>query len=73
MAQLIITLRRIAGAVRAIIRVGLRSEADALPHEHEQDHRAMVARLFPALRITDDPEAPVQVQREKPLFDPLLG
>jgi hypothetical protein len=73
MAELIITLRRIAGSVRAFIRVALRSDDDVLPHEHEQDHRRLVAGLFPSLQITDDPEAPIQVQREKPLIEPILG
>jgi hypothetical protein len=73
MAQLIISLRRIAGAIRSVIRIGFRSDADTLPQEHEAEHRRLVARLFPSLRITDDPEAPIQVQREKPLLDPVLG
>ena len=34
---------------RKAIVVGLRSEEDWLPHEHEQEHRRLVQRLIPGL------------------------
>jgi hypothetical protein len=73
MAELTITVRRLAGSGGLGIRVGLASDADALPHEHEAEHRRLVARLFPGLVAADDPEARVRVRRERPARDPVVG
>lgn len=72
MARLLITMRRAAGARRSVIRIDYQSDTDALPHEHEQDHRRIVTGLFPSLCITNDPTAAVQVEREKPAREPVL-
>jgi hypothetical protein len=53
--------------------VRLTSDADALPHEHEAEHRRLVGRLFPGLALADDPEARVRVRRERPARDPVVG
>ncbi|MCI0704758.1 MAG: hypothetical protein L0241_27185 [Planctomycetia bacterium] len=72
MAELIISLRRDALTGRQSIRVGYRADDDAIPHEHEIQHRRLVKRLFPALEIIDSPDAPVWVQRERPAQEPVL-
>jgi hypothetical protein len=73
MAELTITVRQIAGRTRVAIRVGYRSDADALPHEHEEQHRRLVRQLFPSLVMTDDRDAAVRVRRERPAVEPVVG
>jgi hypothetical protein len=73
MAELTITVRRLTGSASFGVRVAYQSDADTLPHEHEDEHRRLVARLFPGLRLTDDPEARVRVRRERPARDPVVG
>jgi hypothetical protein len=72
-AELTITVRRLPGSDGLGIRVALEPDDDALPHEHEADHRRLIARLFPGLPLADDPEARVQVRRERPARDPVVG
>ena len=71
MAELTITVQRVADGLD--VRVGFESDADALPHEHEADHRRLVNRLFPGLVVADDAEARVRVRRERPAADPVVG
>ncbi len=73
MAELTITVRRLSGSDGLGLRVVLESDDDALPHEHEAEHRRLVARLFPGLALADDPEARVRVRRERPARDPVVG
>jgi hypothetical protein len=47
-AELTIAVRRLPGSDGLGVRVSLESDDDALPHEHEAEHRRLVARLFPA-------------------------
>jgi len=72
MAEITITLRRIA-AGRHEVRVGYRSDDDAMPHEHELQHRRLVAELFPGLEFTEHRDAPVRVERERPAQEPVVG
>jgi hypothetical protein len=46
MAEMTIRLRRDAVTGKKDIVVTLHSDADALPHEHEQMHRALVDKLI---------------------------
>ena len=71
MAKLTITLRRTAG--RTQIHIGYECDDDAMPHEHEVQHRRLVARLFPDLVFTDDRDAAVRVERERPAQEPVVG
>ena len=63
MAVLTITVARDAGSGLTTVRVGLGSDADALPHEHEATHRRLVAALLPG----------AEVQRERPAREPVVG
>ena len=45
MAELTIELRRDARTGKHDILIHLESDADALPHEHEQHHRELVERI----------------------------
>jgi len=73
MAELTISLSRDELTGRQTIRVGYRADADAIPFEHEVQHRQLVTQLFPSLEIIDDPEAAVRVQRERPAQEPVVG
>lgn len=64
MATLTITLQRDSGGGGTSVRIGLTSGPDVLPHEHEADHRRLVAALFPAA---------CEVQRERPAQEPAVG
>jgi hypothetical protein len=72
MAHITITLRRLA-AGRHEVRVAYRSDDDAMPHEHEVQHRRVVAELFPGLVFTDHRDARVRVERERPAQEPVVG
>ena len=73
MAELTISLSRDGPGGRLTVRVGYRADADAIPHEHEIQHRRLVLQLFPDLEIIEDPDAAVRVQREKPAQEPVVG
>jgi hypothetical protein len=70
-AKLTITLTRTAG--RTEIRVGYECDEDAMPHEHEVQHRRLVSQLFPGLEFTEDRNAAVRVERERPAQEPVVG
>jgi hypothetical protein len=63
MALVTITVRRDAASGRTTVRVGLRSDDDALPQEHEALHRRLVAGLLPG----------ATVERERPAVEPVVG
>ena len=46
MAEMIIMLRRDPNTGKQNIIIKLDSEADMLPHEHEQMHRSLVEKIF---------------------------
>ena len=46
MAEMTIRLRRDPQTGKQNIVIKLRSDADALPHEHEEQHRALVDKLI---------------------------
>jgi hypothetical protein len=72
MAELTISLSR-DGPRGLSIRIGYRADADAIPFEHELEHRRLVTELFPGLEIVDDKDAAVRVQRERPAQEPVVG
>lgn len=72
MAELTIELRR-GPAGGFSVRVSLRSDIDALPHEHERLHQALVNGLLPGLGVALDPRPGVRVRREKPPVEPVVG
>ena len=49
------------------------ADADAIPLEHEIQHRQLVTQLFPGLEIIDDKDAAIRVQRERPAQEPVVG
>lgn len=53
--------------------VGLRSEEDMLPSEHERDHKSILRRLLPSLDLTFPEDALHDVRREKPAQEPVPG
>lgn len=72
MAELVIQVRPGATLGALDVRVALASDEDALPHEHEREHRRLVEALLPGI----DPEAAggrVAVRRERPAVEPVVG
>lgn len=63
MALLTISVRRDPGTGRPDILIGLESDADALPHEHESLHGRLIAALLPG----------ADVARERPAKEPVVG
>jgi hypothetical protein len=63
MALLTITVRRDVVSGRTTVRVGLSSDADAMPHEHEAMHDRLVAALAPG----------AAVERERPAKEAVVG
>ena len=64
MAELTISLGRDPTSGRTFVRVGLCSDTDASAHEHEDQHRRLVAALFPP---------GVETERERPAQEPVVG
>ena len=50
--------------------VSLRSDEDALPHEHEQQHRQLVDQLIEGGLVTAEEVGKVIVQREEDATEP---
>jgi hypothetical protein len=72
MAELSIRVERdpVTGALQ--VRVGLLSDEDETPAEHERRHRQLVGRLLPGLCLGDLP-AGIEVERERPAVEPVVG
>ncbi len=73
MAQLSIRLSRDAETGRLQIRVGLASDADDTPQEHERRHRRLLQELIPGLPAEASRDAAVRVERERPAREPVVG
>jgi len=73
MAELTISLSRDGPTGRLRVRIGYQADDDAIPHEHEIQHRRLVLQLFPGLEIIDDPDAAVRVERERLAQEPVVG
>lgn len=61
MAEITLKLRRDPATGKREIVIHLESEADALPHEHERDHRALVEKLLG--RPLTDEDGDIVVER----------
>ena len=64
MAEMTIRLRTDPTTGKRDIIVDLHSDADALPHEHEQQHRALVQKLIEGGLIHAEEVGQVIVERE---------
>jgi hypothetical protein len=65
MAEMTIRLRRDPQTGKQNIIVKLRSDEDALPHEHEQMHRALVDKLINGGILKAGEEGNLIVEREE--------
>jgi hypothetical protein len=73
MAQITIQLLPHRPAGPLVFRVALDSDEDATPREHEQQHRRLVAVLFPGLDLEGGAAPRIVVERERPQAEPMLG
>jgi hypothetical protein len=64
MAEMTIRLRCDPVTGKKDIVISLRSDEDALPHEHEQQHRALVDRLIEGGIVKADELGKIIVERE---------
>ena len=65
MAEMTIRLRCDPVTGKKDIIVSLRSDADALPHEHEQQHRALVEKLIHGCLLKASVVGRIVVEREQ--------
>jgi hypothetical protein len=65
MAEMTITLRVDPATGKKDIIVSLSSDADSLPHEHEQEHRALVEKLIEGGLVKAGEVGSVIVEREE--------
>jgi hypothetical protein len=63
MAEMTIRLRNDPATGKKDIIVSLQSDADSLPHEHEQQHRNLVLKLIEKGLLTADELGQVVVER----------
>jgi hypothetical protein len=71
MAEMTIRLRCDPTTGKKDIIVTLRSDGDALPHEHEQQHRALVEKLIHGGLLKATEVGQVIVEREQPTQEPV--
>jgi hypothetical protein len=65
MAEMTIRLRCDPATGKKDIIISLRSDADALPHEHEQQHKALVEKLIHKGLLTASELGQIVVEREE--------
>lgn len=70
MAEMTIRLRTDPVTGKKDILIDLKSDADALPHEHEQQHRALAQRLIEGGLLKAEELGKVIVEREQPATEP---
>ncbi len=70
MAEMTIRLRCDPETGKKDIIISLRSDADALPHEHEQQHRALVDKLLEKGIVKAAELGQVIVEREQKEHEP---
>jgi hypothetical protein len=70
MAEMTIRLRCDPATGKKDIIISLRSDADALPHEHEQQHRALVEKLLNRGLLTESEVGKIIVEREEEAGEP---
>jgi hypothetical protein len=66
MAEMTIRLRCDPATGKKDIVVSLRSDADALPHEHDQLHRQLVEKLIQGGLVGPEEVGQIIVEREQP-------
>lgn len=71
-AEMTIRLRCDPTTGKKDIIVSLRSDDDALPHEHEQQHRALVDKLIQGGVVKATEVGKIVVEREQPESEPAL-
>jgi hypothetical protein len=70
MAEMTIRLQCDPATGKKDIIVTLRSDEDTLPHEHEQQHRALVDKLIQGGVLKASEVGQVVVEREEPTGEP---
>ena len=70
MAEMTIRLQCDPVTGKKDILVTLRSDEDALPHEHEQQHRALVEKLIQGGLLKASEVGQIVVEREQPQGEP---
>src|SRR5439155_2602036 len=70
MAEMTIRLRCDPATGKKDIVITLRSDADGLPHEHEQKHRALVEKLIHGGLVKAAEVGQIVVEREQPEGQP---
>ena len=70
MPQVTIRLRTNPETGKKDIIVSMRSDEDALPHEHEQQHRALVQRLIEGGLVKAEELGQIVVEREQEAAEP---
>jgi hypothetical protein len=70
MAEMTIRLRCDPATGKKDIIISLRSDEDALPHEHEQQHRALVEKLIHGGLLKADELGQIVVEREQAEGEP---
>jgi hypothetical protein len=73
MAELSIRLVRDPDSGQMQIRIGLVSDEDDTPQEHERRHRRLLLGLLPGLPLESCEESAVRVERERPAREPVVG
>ena len=71
MAEMTIRLRTDPATGKKDIIIDLHSDSDALPHEHEQQHRALVQRLIEGGLVKAEELGQVVVERERGVVEPI--
>jgi hypothetical protein len=72
MAEMTIRLRCDPATGKKDIVITLRSDEDALPHEHEQQHRALVEKLIHGGLLKPSEVGQIVVEREQPEQEPAV-
>jgi len=72
MPEMTIRLRCDPNTGKKDIVVSLRSDEDALPHEHEQKHKALVEKLIQGGLLKASEIGQVVVEREQPETEPAV-
>ena len=70
MAEMTIRLRTDPATGKKDIIIDLHSDIDALPHEHERQHRALVQRLIDGGLVRAEELGQVVVEREQGVAEP---
>ena len=73
MAEMTIRLRTNPETGKKDIIISLRSDEDALPHEHEQQHRALVDKVINGGLIKAEELGKIVVEREEEEKAPAAG